>query len=78
MLGQPNPPSLQAPPTPQAVCAQNPAGLPCQPGAALFCRISPNDASCYVPAAAGYSAGHWGLIAAALISALIVYQIATR
>lgn len=76
MLGQPHPPSLTAPPTPEAVCAQNPAGLPCQPAGALFCRIAPNDPSCIGPAAAGYSAGHWGLIAAALISVFVVYQIA--
>lgn len=78
MLGAVTPPSLRAPPTPAALCAANPNSLPCQPSGALFCQIFPNDTSCYAPAAANYSVTHWGILAAALVSAFIVYKFATR
>lgn len=83
---QPSPPSLKAPPTPQASCAANPASLPCQPGGSLFCRINPTDYTCqsplltttpdsFNPAAANTAGGfnQWGLLAALAVGGTAIY-----
>lgn len=91
---QPIPPSLKSPPTPQAVCAQNPAGLPCQPGGALFCRINPTDYRCLTPllttsdnlnpspdpstASTAGGFNQWGLLAALAVGGTAIYLLTRK